>query len=95
MLIMESRHLEIVNSILKKYPYKIAVFGSRVKGNPKKFSDLDLCVMEPISDLVLGYMQEDFEDSDLPFTVDIVRWDKCSESFKKNIKNSLLMITKD
>ena len=89
---MEPRHLTIVENILKKYPYDIAAFGSRVNGNPKKFSDLDLCVMQPISFLILGQMQEDFEKSNLPFTVDIIIWDRCSDSFKKSIKNSLLML---
>lgn len=92
MLIMEPRHWIIVESILAKYPYNIAAFGSRVKGNPKKFSDLDLCVMDHISDFVLGNMQEDFEESDLPFLVDIVRWDRCSDNFKKKIQHDLLII---
>ena len=89
---MEQRHLNIVENILQKYPYEIAAFGSRVRGNSKRLSDLDLCVMQPISDLVLGNMQEDFEESDLPFTVDIVRWDRCSDAFKKCIQNDLIII---
>ncbi|RTL07093.1 nucleotidyltransferase domain-containing protein [Candidatus Dependentiae bacterium] len=94
MLKMEQRHLIIVQSIIDKYAYKIAAFGSRVHGNPKKFSDLDLCVMEPIPTLILGQMQEDFEESNLPFTVDIVRWERCSEEFKNRIKHSLYEIKK-
>jgi hypothetical protein len=93
MLKMEQRHWIIVESILSKYPYKIAAFGSRVKGEPKKFSDLDLCIMQPISDLILAQMKEDFEESDLPFLVDLVMWDRCSKAFQESIKNDLLSIT--
>lgn len=30
---------------------KIIVFGSRVKGNPHKWSDLDVCVVSPLFDV--------------------------------------------
>jgi hypothetical protein len=36
-----------------------------------------------------GNMQEGFEEFDLPFLVDIIVWDCCSDSFKKSIQDSL------
>ena len=48
MIQIENRHLEILRSILSKYPYKFYAYGSRVKGTAKKYSDLDLCYQEEI-----------------------------------------------
>jgi predicted nucleotidyltransferase len=57
---MEERHLEIVQDILNKYPYTFYAFGSRVKGTHKRFSDLDLCIKDPIPLRVKGQIDEDF-----------------------------------
>lgn len=91
-LIMEPRYWEIVEHIIAKYPYTIAAFGSRVKGVPRQFSDLDLCIMEPVSDVVLGDIKEDFTESNLPFTVDVIAWHNCSDEFKKHIENDLYVL---
>jgi hypothetical protein len=45
---METRHQEIIRAILSKYPYKFYVYGSRVKNQAKKYSDLDLCFYDKI-----------------------------------------------
>ena len=92
MLFIEPHHWEIVKKILSKYPYSFYAFGSRVKGNPKKLSDLDLCFFDSIPLNDLAHIDEDFEESDLPYKVDIVDWNKCSESFKDAIKNDLIKI---
>jgi len=92
MLFMEPHHWQIVQNILSKYPYSFYAFGSRAKGNPKKLSDLDLCFFDSIPTNTLAHLDEDFEESDLPYKVDIVDWNKCSESFKNAIKNDLVKI---
>ncbi len=43
MIYVEKKHLKIIQDILTKYPYKFFAFGSRVRGDYKKLSDLDLC----------------------------------------------------
>jgi len=48
MLQIESKHREIVQNILGKYPHKFYAYGSRAKGTAKKYSDLDLCFREKI-----------------------------------------------
>lgn len=92
MLIMEERHYTIVQNILSKYPYTFYAFGSRVRGNPKPLSDLDICFFEDIPWNIRSHINEDFEESNLPFTVDIVDWNTCSEAFRANIKPDLLRI---
>ena len=63
---------------------EIRVMGSRVTGRAKPFSDLDLVVMgdEPLNLRTRGQLREAFDDSDLPFTVDIVEWASASAAFR-------------
>lgn len=92
MVVMEERHKQIVREILQKYPYDFYAFGSRVKGNAKKLSDLDLCLMQEPSRGVLLQIQEDFQESNLPFIVDVIVWSKCSKEFQDCIKDDLIKI---
>ena len=87
---METRHWEIVHSILSKYPYKFYAYGSRVKGEAEKHSDLDLCFYEEIPWNVLSHIREDFEESNLPFKVDLVYWEWMSPEFQGLIKSDLI-----
>lgn len=83
---LDSKQLQIVQSILAKQIPKTPVFafGSRVSGQPRKYSDLDLAVQaeKPLSLRTLRLLKESFEDSDLPICVDIVDWSQADASFK-------------
>lgn len=92
MLFMESRHWHIVQKILSQYPYSFYAFGSRAKGSPKILSDLDLCFFDNIPTNILLHIEEEFEESDLPYKVDIVDWNKCTDTFREMIKNDLIQI---
>ena len=74
----------IIKNILKNYPDTI-IFGSRIKGSSKKFSDLDICIKNKIKDYEHELLNEMFENSDLPFKVDVVLYNEVSDSFKKII----------
>jgi hypothetical protein len=91
-MIMEQRHLQMVHDILKKYPYNFFAFGSRVYGTPRKLSDLDICFFEKIPLHIQSNIEEDFEQSDLPFTVDLIDWEMTENSFKETIKHNLFCI---
>jgi predicted nucleotidyltransferase len=72
------RDLDIVRAILRRHvpDREVVAFGSRATWTAKEFSDLDLAVMgdEPVPHRVLGAMADHFDESDLPFKVDIVEW---------------------
>lgn len=55
---------------------RVHVFGSRATGVTKPWSDLDLAILgeAPLGDLPLAEARADFEESDLPFQVDLVPW---------------------
>lgn len=92
---MESRHWKIVEEILSKYPYTFYAFGSRTKGTQKRLSDLELCFKDPIPFNVQGHIDEDFEESDLPFKVDVLDWRYISSEFQGIIEKDLIPIKKE
>lgn len=77
LLDIQPNHLKIVLDILHKHLPKNAqvwVYGSRAKGNARKYSDLDLAIDcgKPISDILMIDLKDDFIESDLPYKVDII-----------------------
>lgn len=92
MILAEERHKKIIQDVLKKYPYTFYAFGSRATGIAKRFSDLDLCFFEDIPWNVKSQIEEDFEESNLPYTVDLVDWRKCDAEFQNMIKKDLTLI---
>jgi len=66
---------------------KVWVFGSRATGLAKPFSDLDLAIDagKPLSLSQLALLTEHFEESALPYKVDVVDMCTVSERFKKII----------
>ncbi|MCB9492769.1 MAG: nucleotidyltransferase domain-containing protein [Epsilonproteobacteria bacterium] len=95
MIALEPKHLKIIQDILAPYPYNFYAYGSRVKGTHKKFSDLDLCFKENISDKELTAIETALEESDLPFTVDLINFNTCSKNFRKLIEADLILISAD
>ncbi len=91
-LAIEAQHAAIVRTILQTYVYDFAVwvFGSRATGLVKPFSDLDLVIMTkaPLPASRLADLREAFDDSDLPYRVDIVDWASTSAEFQEIIRAS-------
>jgi predicted nucleotidyltransferase len=92
MLQLEQRHYQIVQKILNKYPYTFYAYGSRTKGNARKLSDLDLCYQENISDSLIFQIEEEFKESDLPFSIELVYWKRMSNDFQALIKKDLTTV---
>lgn len=88
---LNKQPLNIVQDILRKHlpKEKVLVFGSRVTGVTKPYSDLDLCIMgtKPLSLQQLSNLREDFSESDFPFRIDIVEWATIAPEFKSIINN--------
>ena len=90
---LEKRHQKIIQQILSKYPYKFYAYGSRVKGNAWKLSDLDLCYYDNIPSGVICEIREEFEQSNLPFMVELVNWKNMRPAFQKAIEKDLVLIS--
>ncbi len=95
MIAMNSSHLELVKKILHHHLPKgtsIWVFGSRARGQSKKYSDLDLAIDmngEPIPIKLLSAICFDLEESDLPYKVDIVDWNTIDKTFQECIREDM------
>ena len=73
---------------------EVRAFGSRVRHTAKPFSDLDLAIIgnEPLPATVFSAMADDFDESTLPFKVDLVDWASASPSFREIILNDAVQI---
>ena len=86
MIDLNEKQASLVRSILGQYlPRGEAwIFGSRYRGVAKNFSDLDLAIKSdrPLTLDELGLISEAFENSSLPFRVDVVDYLSVGESFR-------------
>ena len=73
----------------------VRVFGSRVNGTAKPFSDLDLVVMgdAPLEFRQLAALKDAFAESNLPFRVDIVDWATTSAEFRAIVGQGNLSVS--
>ncbi len=89
MISVSSDELNIITNILNTYikKGKVYAFGSRYKNNNRKFSDFDIAVDigEKLSFELLNILQDAFEESDLPYRVDIIDYNNISDKFKNII----------
>jgi predicted nucleotidyltransferase len=92
---IEDRHLGVVLDILKDIDGDIYVFGSRAKGTAAKYSDLDLtidCKGARMPSRVLAKLEMAFEDSPLPYKVDIVDLNGISPNFRTAITKDFVKL---
>ena len=84
-------HLRIVRGVLREHlpvGVKVWVFGSRANWTTKDSSDLDIALEgeNKLSHKLLGALKDAFEDSTLPYTVDVVDLNAVSHAFKQIVK---------
>ena len=88
--------LEIILNILKKYvPHcEVRAFGSRINGTHRHSSDLDLAIAgkERLSWQLLESLKEAFEESNLPFRVDVLDWHAISPEFQSVTEKGYVVI---
>lgn len=83
--------LKIIRNILSNEIHQFFIFGSRANNTYHKTSDLDIVVYsnEKLSILYIDNLKEMFSESDLPYMVDIIDYNSCSNTFKKIIDNTI------
>ena len=85
-------HLEIVQNILREHlpvGVKVWVFGSRANWTTKDSSDLDIALegKGKLSHKLLGALKDAFEDSTLPYMVDVVDLHTVGRAFKQIVED--------
>lgn len=68
----------------------IRAFGSRIRGDAKQYSDLDLALemKSPIPLQTISALQERFASSALPFKVDLVDLSLVDSDFRRKIEEN-------
>ena len=86
----------IVRDILQRYvpDREVWAFGSRAKWTAKEFSDLDIAIIgdTPLSIALTADLREAFQESALPFKIDIVDWANITPSFRQVIQAAKIQI---
>ena len=79
---LSDRTLDRLNAIFRKYPgiKKAVIYGSRAKGKYRTGSDIDLSLItdNTFTRSELLHISGDFDDSDIPYFVDVSIYDKLS-----------------
>lgn len=84
---LTDRDMDTITKILKNYPEitEVHIFGSRVKGNNKPGSDIDLAILNAgVSEKTVRSLRAEFEESSLPFRVDIVDFNSTNHAGLKD-----------
>lgn len=91
---LKPEHHKILRDILARHlpGCEVQIFGSRATGTAKPYSDIDLVIMgdEPLPVTTIRILRDAFDDSDLPFQVDLVEWAGVSEEFRNVIATSAI-----
>ena len=79
---LSNKTFSILHSIFVKYPgiKQAILYGSRAKGNYRRGSDIDLALKtdDSFTRRDLLHIAGDFDDSDMPYFVDVIVYDKIS-----------------
>lgn len=98
MIDIADAHLEAIEGMLAQHvpDCEVRAFGSRVTGRAKAYSDLDLAIVcqQAVDADRLRHLKEAFEESNLPFRVDVLDWNRISKSFQKVIEQKYEVIQK-
>ena len=92
---LSPQQLRLVQDLLAAHLSGVEVwaYGSRVRGTARRYSDLDMVAFtEPVHSAQLNILQEAFEESDLPFRVDLFSWPETPASFHPQIKANYVVL---
>ena len=84
-----------VAALLQRYlpDTEVWAYGSRVKCTAKPHSDLDMVAFaSKEQSQAVANLREAFEESYLPFRVDLFVWDEAPEEFRKNIEEARVVM---
>ena len=90
-------HRKAIVALIDQYlpDTTIWAFGSRVNWTSNPKSDLDLVVFASEAQRhLVGYLREEFEESDLPFRIDFLIWNQLSADFQDEIRNSCVVFNR-
>jgi predicted nucleotidyltransferase len=87
---LTAKQYETISVLFSEYlpSVPVWVYGSRITGKHRRNSDFDAVVFASRQNSQVGKLREAFDESNLPFRVDLHIWDELPESFHENIQNN-------
>ena len=75
---------------------EVRAYGSRVRWTARQYSDLDLAVVggDTLGPLTLMQLRDALEDSQIPFSVDVLEWESLPDSFQREIERNYVVLQK-
>jgi predicted nucleotidyltransferase len=96
MIDIEEKYLARIRQILSEQTpdCEVRAFGSRIQGNPDRYSDLDLVLIgdEKLNWRRIEALKDAFAASDLPIIVDVIDWHAISDDFRAVIEKKYEII---
>ena len=95
MIDLDKKYIDIIKKTINSElsNYKLYIFGSRVKGNAKKYSDIDLAIeSNELTDKIKSRLDFLFENSTIPYEIDIINLNTITENFRNCIINDLVRL---
>jgi predicted nucleotidyltransferase len=90
------KSLNLILEVLRKNlnsQAKVYLFGSSVKGDYKKFSDIDIAIENGDKEAITNIRYQ-IENLNIPYKVEIIDLSKVSKEFKKEILKTGVLIWK-
>ena len=95
MIDLEKRYIDFIKNTISSmiHNYKLYIFGSRAKNRAKKYSDIDLAIdSQELTPQIKTKLEFTFENSTLPYEVDIINLNDIDNKFKNLIQKDLIEI---
>jgi len=90
---VKDKYLKQVSTIIKPFSRekqtRFFLFGSSLVQD--RFGDLDIGVIGEVGEEIVGTIKEQLENSNLPYFVDVINFNKVSEDFKNNVFNHKIL----
>jgi predicted nucleotidyltransferase len=96
MIDLPQTQLKLVKEILSRQVpnLEVRVFGSRITGEAKPYSDLDLVIVGNVElpQDVYYRLKDSFEESTLPIRIEVLDWHRISAEFRRVIEQNYQII---
>lgn len=89
MVDLDKNTRQSIRKILAEYcpDQKVLLVGSRASGPAKKYADVDLLILDktPVAAKQFSLIKLAFEESDIPYKVDLLSWSELTPSFRQRL----------
>lgn len=95
---LDTKTQEMIKKIIFHYLdpkiNNVFIFGSRADNTARRFSDIDIGIegKNRTSSITLSMIKADFDDSDIPYTVDVVDFLTTSANFNNIAKKNIISL---